>query len=503
MNKQRPSNLAMLTMVAFTASCVGLLIFLWISFGGTLPFAAQGYRFSVEFDQATELAANAQVEIAGVTVGHVVSVNLDRRTGLERAVLEVDRQYVPRPANTRAILRQKTLLGETYVALSAGNPHDAKLRDGASLPRAQVAPTVQLDQIFNTFDPRTRRAFDTWLQQGGIALTNRGQQFNAALADLYPFATNVDSVLAVLHRQGAATRTLLADGGQVFSALSKSPATLQGFVRNSNALFAATSARDVALAATIRAFPAFLDQTRSTIDRLSRFASTSKPLVDELHPAAAQLTPALRSVNTVAPELRTLMTDVAPLTQASKTGLPALRRFLSESVPFVTQLKPYLGNIVPAINYIDLYRRDLAGFFANSTASTQGIAGSAYAGELHYLRLSNPINPEVLTPYQQRPSTNRSNPYLEPGGYTKLLAGLPVFGKYLCTSHPLPTIPASLTYNGSGTTSVAAAVLTIAQLVQRYYYTADPSGPACRAQSSLGGRTTGGSEAFPSLKPLP
>ena len=503
MNKQRPSNLAMVTMVAFTASCIGLLIFLWISFGGTLPFAAQGYRFSVEFDQATELASNAQVTIAGVDVGHVVSVTLDRRTGLDRAVLEIDRRFVPRPVNTRAILRQKTLLGETYVALSAGNPHGPKLRDGGALPQAQVAPTVQLDQILNTFDPKTRQAFRTWMQQGGIALTNRGEQFNAALADLYPFATNVDSVLAVLHRQGAATSTLLADGGQVFSALSKSPATLQSFVRNSNALFSATSARDTELAATIRAFPAFLGQTRSTIDRISRFAGTTKPLVDELHPAAVQLTPALRSLNTVAPELRTLMTDVGPLTQAARTGFPALRRFLTESVPFVTQLKPYLGNIVPVINYLNVYRRELAGFFANSTASTQGIAGSAYSGELHYLRLSNPINPEVLTPYQQRPSTNRSNPYPQPGGYMKLLEGLPVFGKYLCTSNALPTVPASLTYNGSGTTSVGGAVLTIAQLLQKYYFTSDPSGPACKAQSPLGRQGTGGSQAFPSLKPLP
>ena len=496
MNKQRPTNLAMFTMVAFTASCIGLLIFLWISFGGSLPFNAQGYRFSVEFDQATELASNASVQISGVNVGHVVSVKLDRRTGLSRAVLEIDKQYVPRPADTRAILRAKTLLGETYVELSPGNPNDRKLADGASLPQAQVAPTVQLDQIFNAFDPRTRRAFQTWLTQGGIALTNRGEQFNAAFADLYPFATNVDAVLAVLHRQGAATTTLLHDGGQVFSALSSSPSQLQSFVRNSNSLFAATASRDAELAATIRAFPAFLAQTRATINRLTTFSTTAKPLVDELHPAAVQLTPALRSVNTLAPQLRTLLTNLGPLTAASRNGLPALQRFLTESVPFVTQLRPYLGNLVPVIDYLNTYRRELAAFFANSTATTQA---QRPAG-LHYLRVSNPINPEVLTPYQTRPSSNRSNAYLEPGGYAKLASGLPVLGSYLCTNHPLPGIGASLS---SSTTSVAGSVLTIAQLLQKYYFTSDPSGPACKAQSPLGSQTVGTSQVFPSLKPLP
>ena len=61
MNKQRPSNLAVFTMFAFTASCVGLLIFLWLSFGGTLPLAPQGYRFSVEFDQAVTVPSSAPV----------------------------------------------------------------------------------------------------------------------------------------------------------------------------------------------------------------------------------------------------------------------------------------------------------------------------------------------------------------------------------------------------------------------------------------------------------
>jgi phospholipid/cholesterol/gamma-HCH transport system substrate-binding protein len=501
MNKQRPSNLAMITLVAFTASCIGLLIFLWISFGGSVPFSAQGYRFSVQFTQATELAPDAQVEIAGVTIGHVVSVNLDRRTGLDEAVLEIDRQFVPRPADTRAILRTKSLLGETYVQLSAGNPNGPKLADGGSLPRAQVDPTVQLDQILNTFSPKTRAAFETWMQEGGVALTNRGEQFNAALAELYPFTQNVGAVLTVLQRQGAATRTLLADSGTVFSSLAKSPAQLQGFVRNSNRLFATTASADASLAATIRAFPAFLTQTRQTISRVAAFSANTKPLVDELHPAAAQLTPALRTLNTLAPELRTLVQDVGPLTRASRTGLPALRTFLTRSVPFLTALKPYLGNIVPVINYLDDYRHELAGFFANSAAATQARATASRGQVLHYLRISNPINPEVLMPYQQRPSTNRSNPYLAPGAYLDLLKkGLPVFGTYLCTDHPLPTLSPSLSTTA---TSVAGTMLTLGQLVAKYYYTADPSGPACTAQSPLGKTTTGTDSTFPTLKALP
>ncbi len=198
-----PSKTKIFVMVAFAASCVALLLFLWLSFGGSVPFVPQGYRVTVEFDQAVQLGTQADVDIAGVTIGKVVSVGLDRKTGLTRAVLQIDPKYAPRPADTRAILREKTLLGETYVELSFGNSTGPKLRDGAQLPQAQVAPTVQLDQILDTFDPQTRRAFQTWMRDDGIAFTNRGQDFNDALAELFPFASNVSGVLGVLQRDSS------------------------------------------------------------------------------------------------------------------------------------------------------------------------------------------------------------------------------------------------------------------------------------------------------------
>jgi phospholipid/cholesterol/gamma-HCH transport system substrate-binding protein len=491
MNKQAPSAARILTMVAFAGSCVGLLLFLWLSFGGSIPLAPEGYRFNVEFDQAISLASQSDVRISGVSVGKVISVTLDRRTGLTHAVIEIDKQYAPRPADTKAILRQKTLLGETYVSLSPGSPTGPKLPDGGTLPQAQVAPTVQLDQILSTFDPATRRAFSTWMVDDGIALTNRGESFNAALAELYPFATNVDSVLTVLQRQSAATTTLLRDGGAVFSALASSPTQLQGFVRNSNGVFAATAAQDTALADTVKAFPGFLVATRVSVNRLTKFAVTTQPLIDELRPAAVQLGPALVSLAALAPALQDLFVGIGPLTSASKAGVPAFERFLNDTVPLLTRLTPYLGGVVPVLNYINTYRGEIAGFFANSTASTQAAEpSSAGTGLLHYVRAAQPVNPEVLTEYPHRLESNRGNPYLEPGGYLKLAQGLPVFGSYLCTNNPQPTI-------GPTIPSDLAAIL------RSDYYTSNPQGPPCTAQALLGGLTTGQLQAFPHLTPLP
>jgi hypothetical protein len=142
------------------------------------------------------------------------------------------------------------------------------------------------------------------------------------------------------------------------------------------------------------------------------------------------------------------------------------------------------------IDYINDYRREIAGFFANGTAASGAtLPANSGHGLLNYVRVSSPINPETLTDYSHRLSSNRGNPYLVPNGY-QLLAGLPVFGNYLCTSNPPPaigpTIPASL-----------AAVLSAD------YYTSTPGGPPCKAQSPLGEATTGQLQAFPQLQPTP
>jgi phospholipid/cholesterol/gamma-HCH transport system substrate-binding protein len=506
MNTMAPSRVKVGVMIAFAASCVALLLFLWLSFGGSVPLVPQGYRISVEFDQAVQLGTQADVDIAGVTVGRVVSVAMDHRTGLARAVLQIYPKYAPRPADTRATLRQKTLLGETYVELSFGDTRGPMLHDGARIPQAQVQPTVQLDQILNTFDPSTRRAFQTWMQSDAVAFTNRGQAFNDALAELFPFAHNVSAVLAVLRRDSSATSTLLADGGQVLAAISRNPTQLQGLIRNAE------------LAAAVRAFPGFLESTRATLQSVRTFAGQAKPLVDELKPAAVQLSPALVSVAKLTPNLATVMRALGPLTSAARSGVPALEAFLAASSgsgsgsakTLLASLRPFFGQLVPVFDYLGAYRKELAAFFANDAASTEGAAPAFSSNaRLHYLRFASPLSPDELTVQSQRPYSNRSNAYQVPGGGSALTgatnalgSALASFGTYLCTTHPLPAIPAApgsvsfqselpLFYGGGDATKVPT--------------------PACTAQQRLSDALSGALGAglgpasgfYPQLQPLP
>src|SRR3954467_2419042 len=111
MQKQAPTAGRLMVMAVFALSCFALLLYLWTAFGGSIPLAPKGYRFSTSFAEATQLAQEAEVRISGVPVGRVKDIET-LPNGRSRAVIQIDDRYAPIPRNTRAILRQKTLLGE-------------------------------------------------------------------------------------------------------------------------------------------------------------------------------------------------------------------------------------------------------------------------------------------------------------------------------------------------------------------------------------------------------
>jgi len=499
--KQAPSVGRILTMVAFALSCFGILVFLWLSFGGSVPLQPKGYRVEVRFPEATQLAQEADVRISGVSVGRVKRVEPNGRTGLTDTTIEIDSRYAPIPRDTRAILRQKTLLGETYVELSPGSPSAGRVPDGDALAQGQVAETVELDEILRTFDPETRRRLSVWLDEQGRALERGGAELNAALANLTPFAGETGDVLEVLRAQGDAARGFIRDTGIVFEALTERQGQLRDLVVNSNRLWETTARRDTELADTIRVLPTFLREGRATTRRLTRFAQNANPLIGQLRPAARALSPTLVDLEALAPDLRGLFTDLDPLVRVARRGLPATERVLDNTRPILARLDPFLRNFTPIVDYLGLYRREIAAFFANDAAVTQA-TGTDFAGtrSLHYLRTSNPTNPEMLAGYPRRIASNRSNPYVEPGGYDKLRTEgrLEVYGSYLCTGNAVPVPPAP---------SEPFLPADLQDLIERFVYGgpenagAAATGPPCDEQAALG-RLVRQAGRFPRLRAL-
>src|SRR5688572_2265575 len=178
MQKQAPSVARILTMVLFALSCFGLLLFLWLSFGGPIPLKPEAYRFKVAFPEATQLGLEADVRVSGVRVGKVRAKELAPGGNRTLATIEMESKYAPVRATSKAILRQKTLLGETYIELTPGTPGSEPVPEGGTLRNSQIAPSVELDEIFTAFDPTTRQAFRMWQQSLAEGYTGRGQDLS-------------------------------------------------------------------------------------------------------------------------------------------------------------------------------------------------------------------------------------------------------------------------------------------------------------------------------------
>jgi virulence factor Mce-like protein len=452
---------------------------------------------TVQFPEATQLAQEADVRISGVPVGKVKTREPNEVTGLTDAVIEIDARYAPIPRDTRAILRQKTLLGETYVELSPGGDGPG-LEDGGELPRGQVADTVQLDEILRAFDPVTRERFSTWFDQQGLAARGRAGEISAALAHLTPFAEETGDVLRVLRAQSTATRGLIRDTGEVFAALTERKGQLRDLIRNSNRTWEAIASRDAQLADTFRVFPTFLRESRATTERVTAFALEANPLVTQLRPAARELSPTLQDLDRLAPDLRGFFRDLDPLVRVSRRGLPATEEVLDNTRPLLRRLDPFLRELTPIVDYLGLYRREIAAFFGNDSAATQAVGpGFSSSVGLHYLRVMNPMNPEIMTGYSNRLGSNRTNPYTEPGAYERLAEGqpLPVFGSYLCTSNPTPSPPPPNDHLSE----------RLAGEIQRFVFGVGTENqgraPPCVEQAPLG-RLVGQPGRYPQVQPL-
>jgi phospholipid/cholesterol/gamma-HCH transport system substrate-binding protein len=399
------------TMVLFTLSCLGLLLVLWLSFGGTMPFNPQGYRFQVAFPNSQNLANQADVRIAGVSVGTVVAKEQDTQDNRTLVTIQMNNQYAPIRRDTHAILRQKTILGETYVQLTPGTPRSPALPDGGRIPDGQVLPAVQLDEIFNTFDPTTRNAFKEWQQQLAAAIGDcktaapncNDQNLSSVLGNLPTFAVSLEQLLQVLDIEHDSVVSLVQNGGTTFAALNRDPAALRNLIVSGNTTFGTLAANNAALADVFHIFPTFLTQSRLTMADLQRFSENADPVVRRLIPVAQQLGPTLSAVAQLSPYLRNFFVQLGPLLRVSQTGLPATQRILKGLGPntLLDQLGPFLEQLNPILVWLEGHQQLTSDFISNGGASffarTTTFGGN---GTGHYLRQFGPNGTETLAFYQ-------------------------------------------------------------------------------------------------------
>ena len=417
MVKEAPSVGRMIAMVVFTMSCFGILLFMWLAFGGSVPLRPEGYRLQASFPEAATLAVEADVRLAGVNVGKVKAKELQKGAGRTLVELELKNAYGPIPKDSRAILRQKTLLGETYVELAQGTS-DENLKDGGTLSATQVEPTVELDEIFGAFDEPTRDAFQEWVAELSKAIKGgRGQDLNDAFGNLEGFAVDGATLLTELDQQEVAVRRLIKNTGVVFGAINEREGALGELVVNSNNTFEATASRDRALAETFRVFPTFLDESKATLARLERFSRNTRPLVNRLKGPADDLGPTVRDLGDLAPDLGGLFRDLSPLIRAGRTGLPDLERFLAAGEPVFEAAHVFFPELNPILSLANFQQATIAGFISNGASDLTGAQGKN--GDRYQTQIGV-INARSFDRRTKRPPRERGNAYLAPNALNRV-----------------------------------------------------------------------------------
>lgn len=106
------------------------------------------YMVSASFENIGGLKTGAAVTMAGVRIGRVRSIEIDRSTFDALVALEIDAAYDTIPEDSDARVLTAGLLGEQYIGLLPGGA-DASLKDGSRIKFTQSA--LVLENIVGQF----------------------------------------------------------------------------------------------------------------------------------------------------------------------------------------------------------------------------------------------------------------------------------------------------------------------------------------------------------------
>ncbi|HUS23592.1 MAG TPA: outer membrane lipid asymmetry maintenance protein MlaD [Candidatus Binatia bacterium] len=122
----------------------------------------QGYKVTALFENIGGLKPGAAVTMAGVRLGRVRSIEIDRDSFDARVTLEIEKSFDNIPADSTANILTAGLLGEQYIGLSAGGAQE-NLKDGDRIQFTQSA--LVLENLIGQF--LVSKATDSATPAGG------------------------------------------------------------------------------------------------------------------------------------------------------------------------------------------------------------------------------------------------------------------------------------------------------------------------------------------------
>jgi phospholipid/cholesterol/gamma-HCH transport system substrate-binding protein len=256
-----------------------------------------GHTYHVRLQNASQLVTGNQVQIGGNRVGKITGIKLSNDNQAD-ITIEVDNKFAPLHEGTKAIVRVVSLpsIANRNLSLAPGPNSAPSLPDDSTLPTDQTTTAVDLDQLFNTFDPKTRRSLQNVL--GGFAswYVGRGGDLNTTLKYFGPALSSTSQLMQQLGADQQVFNRFIVDASRFVTALSQRSQDISGFVGNTNTVMRAIGDQNAQLSQALKFLPGTLRSANTTfvrlrgaLDQLDQLTNVTKPVVPKLAPFFARL----------------------------------------------------------------------------------------------------------------------------------------------------------------------------------------------------------------------
>jgi phospholipid/cholesterol/gamma-HCH transport system substrate-binding protein len=375
---------------AVLALALAILLAAWL----LVLRGAGGTEYTLIFENAGQLVPDNDVQVGGRRIGAVKSIELtsDNQAAIKISVQE---PYAPLREGTRATIRLTSLSGiaNRYIALAPAPESAKELEDGATLTTASTTPVVDLDQLFDTLDEKTRGNLQDVVK--GFATQFRGKGGEAGEATKYfnPLLSTSRRLVGELTQDEDSLTRFLVDSSRLVGALAEKRHDLADLVGNTNATTHAIGAENVALARALGLLPTTLRRAnttfvnlRSTLDDLDVLVAASKPATKDLAPFLRELRPLVADARPTIRDLRTAIRRDGPdndLVEATRK-LPALQRV---ATPAFEDGRQALVQVQPVLEFFRPYAPDFVSWLRDF-----GQGASNYDANGHYARIQPIFN---------------------------------------------------------------------------------------------------------------
>ena len=203
---------------------------------GSLPLIGGGTPYAAMFDTSANLKEGDDVRIAGVKVGEVDTVAIDRSAGLVKVSFKVKDGWVGNASSARIKLR--TLLGRKYVEIDSEGTK--QMKSGTTIPRSRTESPFDVYPAFTALTNTVQNINTAQLSQ---AFNTLSSDFSGTPASVKPVVTGLSRLSLTISSRDAQLRTLLSRTSAVTGVLAARSSDLQKLLSDGNLLLNELNAR--------------------------------------------------------------------------------------------------------------------------------------------------------------------------------------------------------------------------------------------------------------------